>query len=159
MLSERSCPRSPRVPALSSSTAEPPDCVEHLTDGDRSWAGTVMLLFAALLPLPPATKGFNRVVNSLTHWLSDSALNIAENQLSVHAAGPGCWRRWRGVPGERLRPWPALRSPRGFLSLAPLLRLQTRGAFNANCGTFSEVDRCPLGTERSPGPCRPYGSV
>lgn len=126
--------------------------MERLTDGDRGWAGTVMLLFAALLPLPPATKGFNRVVNSLTHWLSDSALNIAENQLSVHAAGSG-------VPGERLRPWPALRSPRGFLSLAPLLRLQTRGAFNANCGTFSEVDRCPLGTERSPGPCRPYGSV
>lgn len=56
-------------------------------------------------------------------------------------------------------PWRAVQSLQGFLSLAPLLRLQTRGPINANCGTFSEVDRCPLGTEHSPSPCRRYGSV
>lgn len=70
--------------------------MEGLTDGDRGRAETVMLLFASLLPLPPATKGFNRVVNSLTHWLSDSALNVAEKELSV----PAAWLWGGGGAGE-----------------------------------------------------------
>ena len=121
----------------------------------------MLLWFASLLLLPHATKGINRVVNGLARWLSDSALNIDENQLSLPFSLAA------GVTDSLVRcaressshPWRALQSLQGFLSLAPRLRLQTRGPISANCGTFSEVDRCPLGTERSPSPRRPYGSV
>lgn len=138
-----------------------PDCVEGLTDGYRGWDETILLWFASLLLLPRATKGLNRVVNSLTCWLSDSALNIDENQLSLpFTLAPGVTDSLvRCARETSSHPWRAVQSLQGFLSLAPLLRLQTRGPINANCGTFSEVDRCPLGTEHSPSPCRRYGSV
>lgn len=58
-----------------------PDCVEGLTDGYWGWDDTVLLLFASLF-LPRVTKGLNKVVSSITCWLSDSAINIDENQFS-----------------------------------------------------------------------------
>lgn len=137
-----------------------PDCVEGLTDGYRSWDETVLLLFASLL-LPRATKGLNRVVSSLTRWLPDSALNIDETQLAFPftlAPGVAGWLA-RCARESSSPPWRAARSLQCFLSLAPLPRLQTRRPLNANCGAFSEVDTCPLRAERSPSPCRPYGSI
>lgn len=88
--------------------------------------------------------------NSLVRWLSNSAVTVAEDQLAPAfplTHGEVC-------QGEQLSALAGLQSLQGFLSLAPLLRWQMRGPINASSGPCSEVDRCPLGTEHGPGPCR-----
>lgn len=101
-------------------------------------------------------RGLNRVVSSLAPWLSDSALNVDENQLSfAFPLAPGVADSVvRCAKESSSHPWQAARSPQGFLSLAPLPSRQTRRPISANCGTFSQVDRCPVGSEHSPRPCR-----
>lgn len=97
----------PASPAACQPDREMPDCVEGLTDGYRGWDETALLLFASLL-LPRVTKGLNRVLSSVTCWLSNRTLSIDENQFSfpftLALAQPNGW--W----GVHVPPWRAAQS-------------------------------------------------
>lgn len=124
----------PASPAACQPDREMPDCVEGLTDGYRGWDETALLLFASLL-LPRVTKGLNRVVSSVTCWLSNRTLSIDEKSVFFSL-----------YPGSGAAKWlvrGACSSLAGC-SVSAVLKLQTRGPINANWGAFSEVDRCPL---------------